>query len=669
MGYPRADKDGIANAEDEATDRASPAARTDKSLRATQTSMLNGREPQDVSERLGDFTTTWNVIPMTLLATGIGIFSAFVALALLRLIGIFTNLFFFQRWGTALVPPAANHLGWLEVFVPMMGGLIIGIMARYGSERIRGHGIPEAIEAILLKGGQVEPKVAFLKPISSAISIGSGGPFGAEGPIIMTGGAFGSMIAQFFHLTSVERRTLLVAGAAGGMSATFASPLAAVLLSVELLLFEWKPRSLIPVALASAAAAATRRYIIGMGPLFPTPPHAAFLGPEGLLGCILVGILAGALSALLTLAVYAAEDAFLKLPIHWMWWPIIGGLVIGLGGLIFPQALGVGYDTIGALLEGHVLLGTIAGILLVKSVIWAVSLGSGTSGGVLAPLLMMGGALGGLLSSFLPNEGLGFWPLIAMGAILGGTMRSPFTGVVFAVELTHDMNAILPLLLASVVAHAFTVLTLRRSILTEKVARRGYHLSREYAVDPLEILFVREVMRANVAAIPADTPVAELAKSLHDGQSQRPPQRAKGGPAGDPGRRQRLYPVVDRDRKLVGVLPRHELQRLVQYGNGQGLRDVVRHDAKVAYPDEPLRVVVYRMAETGFTRFPVVERDGSNTLVGMVSLDDLLKARTQALEAERRRERVLPLHLMFAFGRGRRARTGVSAPHNPTSPP
>jgi chloride channel protein, CIC family len=601
---------------------------------------LVGRDKAaDGPEQLGDFTTTRDVIPITLLAIGIGIFSAFVALALLRLIGLFTNLFFFQRWSTSLVSPAGNHLGWLEVLVPMIGGLIVGIMARYGSERIRGHGIPEAIEAILLKGGQVEPRVAVLKPLSSAISIGSGGPFGAEGPIIMTGGAFGSMIAQFFHLTSAERRTLLVAGAAAGMSATFASPLAAVLLSVELLLFEWKPRSLIPVALASAAAAATRRYIIGMGPLFPTPPHAAFIGPHGLLGCVVVGFLAGALSALLTLAVYTAEDMFLKLPIHWMWWPILGGFVVGVGGLVFPQALGVGYDTIGSLLQGNVLLTTIAGILLVKSIIWAVSLGSGTSGGVLAPLLMMGGALGGLLSSFLPNEGMGFWPLIAMGAILGGTMRSPFTGVVFAVELTHDVNVILPLLLASVVAHAFTVLTLKRSILTEKVARRGYHLSREYAVDPLEILFVREVMRSNVAAIPADAPVSELAGALQDGQHLR---------------RQRLYPVVDRDRNLVGAITRHQLQELVQQGDRHRLSEVIRKDPKVAYADEPLRVVVYRMAETGLTRFPVVERDGSRRLVGMVSLDDLLQARTRTLEAERRRERILPLRLMFPSRWGKR---------------
>jgi CIC family chloride channel protein len=602
----------------------------------TITGARNRRKRPDLSQRLGDFTTTWSVVPIAALATGIGVLSAFVALALLRLIGIFTNLFFFQRWGTALVSPAANKLGWWEILVPMVGGLLVGIMARYGSERIRGHGIPEAIEAILLKGGRIEPRVAILKPLSSAISIGSGGPFGAEGPIIMTGGAFGSLVAQLFHLTSAERRTLLVAGAAGGMSATFASPLAAVLLAVELLLFEWKPRSLIPVALASVAAAATRRYIIGMGPLFPTLPHPAFIGPEGLLGCILVGILAGALSALLTLAVYAAEDAFLKLPFHWMWWPVIGGLFIGLGGLIFPQALGVGYDTIGALLQGKVVLGAIAGILLVKSIIWAVSLGSGTSGGVLAPLLMMGGALGGLLSGFLPNEGAGFWALVSMGAILGGTMRSPLTGVVFVVELTHDVNVILPLLLASVVAHGFTVLTLRRSILTEKVSRRGYHLSREYSVDPLEILFVREVMRSNIVAIAAKTPVAELARSLHDGHSPR---------------RQRLYPVVDQDKNLIGVVPRQELQHLIKHGNGHGLAELIRRDPKVAYPDEPLRVVVYRMAETGLTRFPVVERDGTHKLVGMVSLDDLLKARANTLDAERRRERVLPLRLMFPLGR------------------
>src|SRR5689334_18971630 len=302
-------------------------------------------------DHLGDFTTSPRVIPISLLAVVIGLVAAVVAAALLKLIGLCTNLFFFQRVDTALVSPAGHHLGPFVVLVPIAGALIIGMMARYGSERIRGHGIPEAIEAILMNASRVEPKVALLKPLSSAISIGSGGPFGAEGPIIMTGGAFGSLVAQFFHLTSAERKTLLVAGAAAGMSATFAAPVAAVILAVELLLFEWKPRSFIPVALASAAAAAARRPLLGLGPIFPVPPHPVFIGAYGLMGCVVVGLLAGVLSALLTAAVYASEDAFQRLPIHWMWWPPIGGLVIGIGGYFFPQALGVGYDVIARLLQ------------------------------------------------------------------------------------------------------------------------------------------------------------------------------------------------------------------------------------------------------------------------------------------------------------------------------
>jgi H+/Cl- antiporter ClcA len=583
---------------------------------------------------LGDFTMTPRVALIACLAVGIGFVSAFVALALLRLIGLFTNMFFFQRWNSSLVSPAANRLGLWEVLVPVAGALIVGLMARYGSERIRGHGIPEAIEAILIGGSKVEPKVAILKPLSSAISIGTGGPFGAEGPIIMTGGAFGSMIAQLFKLSSAERKTLLVAGAAGGMSATFASPVAAALLAVELLLFEWKPRSLVPVALASVTAAATRRYILGLGPLFPTPPHAVFIGIPGLLGCVVAGVLAGALSVLLTAAVYASEDAFGLLPIHWMWWPPLGGLVIGLGGLVFPQALGVGYDTIGALLQGEVPRNVILGILLVKSVIWAVSLGSGTSGGVLAPLLMIGGALGGIEAMFLPHEGAGFWPLVGMGAILGGTMRSPFTGVIFVLELTHDVNMLLPLLLAVTIAHGFTVLALRRSILTEKVARRGYHLSREYAVDPLEVLFVHEVMRTNIVALPAETTREELAHSLHT-------EHARRG--------QLLYPVVDERKNLVGVITRTDLQQVLHDGvePSRRLSELAYHDAVVAYAGETLRAVADRMAETGRTRFPVVERQGARRLVGMVSLYDLLRARTRSLEEERRRERVLRIHLPF----------------------
>jgi CIC family chloride channel protein len=588
-------------------------------------------------EELGDFSTTLRVLPISALAVVIGVICAFVALALLRLIGLFTNVFYFGRWSAALVSPAGNHLGWYSVLVPIGGAFLIGIMARYGSERIRGHGIPEAIEAILISGSRVEPKVALLKPLSSAISIGSGGPFGAEGPIIMTGGAFGSMIAQLFHLTSAERKTLLVAGAAGGMSATFASPVAAVLLAVELLLFEWKPRSLVPVALASAVAAVVRRYLLGFGPLFPVPAHPLHIGPVSLLGCALVGLLAGILSALLTVSVYAAEDAFQKLPIHWMWWPMIGGLAIGLGGMIFPQALGVGYDTIGALLQGTVTTKVILGVLLVKWFIWAVSLGSGTSGGVLAPLLMMGGALGGIEAMFLPNEGAGFWPLISMGAILGGTMRSPFTSIVFAFELTHDANVFLPLLVGSVIAHAFTVLTLKRSILTEKVARRGYHLSREYAVDPLEILFVREVMRSKVVVLPAASTLQEFEQALRTDHRQS----------------QRLLPVVDKDGLLVGVLTRGDIyKRVKQQGETvlqRPLAELVRKEFIETFPDEPLRAVVYVMAEKGITRMPVVERN-TRKFLGLVALDDLLKARARHLEEERRREQVLSLRFFLPGG-------------------
>ncbi|HEX6511170.1 MAG TPA: chloride channel protein [Chloroflexota bacterium] len=579
------------------------------------------------------------MLAITLLAIPIGVLASVVALALLRLIGFFTNIFFFRRVAFDLITPAGNHLGWLELFVPVVGGVVIGLMARYGSERIRGHGIPEAIEAILINGSKVEPRVAVLKPLSSAISIGSGGPFGAEGPIIMTGGAFGSLVAQFLRLTSAERKTLLVAGAAAGMSATFAAPVAAVLLAVELLLFEWKPRSAIPVALASATAAVVRRYIIGLGPLFPVPPHPEFIGALGVLGCVLVGITAGGLAALLTVSVYAAEDGFRKLPIHWMWWPALGGLVIGAGGLVFPQALGVGYDIIGDMLKGGLALNVLVGVLIVKSIIWSVSLGSGTSGGVLAPLLMMGGALGGLEATFLPNEGLGFWPLVGMGAILGGTMRSPFTGVIFALELTHDVTILLPLLVGAFVAHGFTVLVLKRSILTEKVARRGYHLSREYATDPLEILFVREVMRTNVTVLPAHVGLSELAGSLSE----------DGGAT----RGQRLYPVLDEDgASLVGVLTRADVRRLLAgRGDGQQLADVVKEDVVVAYPDEPLRVVMYRMAETGLTRFPVVEHGAERKLLGMIALADMLKATQRHLEEEQRQERVLRLHLLRPFGR------------------
>ncbi len=597
---------------------------------------------------LRDFSTTWRVLPISGLALIIGVVAAYVAVALLRLIGFFTNLFFFQKISTDFNSPAGavwplreislhgHHLGWLALFVPVIGGILVGLMARFGSDKIRGHGIPEAIEAILLRGAKVEPRVAVLKPVSAAIAIGSGGPFGAEGPIIMTGGAFGSLIAQFFHLTSAERKTLLVAGAAAGMSATFAAPFAAVLLAVELLLFEWKPRSFIPVVLASVAAEAARIHLLGWGPIFPVPAHEVTFSPLVMFGCLLSGLLAGALAGLLSNFVYGVEDAFAHLKkVHWMWWPAIGGLVVGIGGLIYPRALGVGYDVIGDLLKGNITLKLILGVLLVKSVIWAISLGSGTSGGVLAPLLMMGGSLGALLALFLPNQGLGFWPLICMGAILSGALGAPLTGVIFAFELTSDYHSIFPLLIACMAAHAFTALTLPRSILTEKLSRRGHHLTREYVVDPMEVLAVEDVMRTSISAFPADSTLGEIQQAVDHTQTDRG---------------QRIYPVINLDRQLVGVITRNDLTRILANVdpaevNHLRLADLLAKPPIVAYPEEPLRVVVNRMASTQVTRFPVVKHGPDPELLGMVAIEDLLRARELSLEEEHHRERVLRLRI------------------------
>ncbi len=587
----------------------------------------------EIRAELRDFSTTPRVIYLSLIAIVIGVLSAFVALVLLRLIGLFTNLFFFLRWGTQLVPIDHTAIGPWIVIVPALGGLAVGLIARFGSQKLMGDGIPEAIEAILIGGSRVQPRIAALKPLVSAITIGSGGPFGAEGPIIMSGGAFGSLVAQFLHLSNAERKTLLIAGAAGGVAAIFATPVAGVLLAIEVMLFEWKPRSLIPVALAAATAMWMRHYLIGAGPLFPTPLHTTPLNVEAMLGTLFVGLTAGALAAFLTLALYAAEDAFHKLPIHWMWWPAIGGLAVGIGGLIYPRALGVGYDVIGDELAGHATVELIVGILLVKTVIWVAALSSGGSGGVFAPVMMIGGALGAAEAGFLPHMGAGFWPLVCMGATLGGVMRAPLTGIVLSVELTHDINMAMPLILATGVSYGVTVLSLRRSILTEKVARHGYHLSAEYAVDPLEVLLVREVMRRTIVTIAAGTPLKDLTRFFVTDRNRR---------------RQGLYPVVDADGRLRGVVTRSdilELQLNPQLANRQ-LADLVKRNPVVAYPDEPLRAAVYRMAETGFTRLPVVDREDPRRLVGLVALSDVLAARRRNIEEERRRERVLRIRTL-----------------------
>ena len=418
------------------------------------------------------------------------------------------------------------------------------------------------MERILVNGSRVQPRLAILKPISSAISIGSGGPFGAEGPIILTGGAVGSIVGQLFHLTAAQRRSLLVAGAAAGMSAVFGTPVAATLFGVELLAFEFRPRSMVLIGLAAATADGLRMVMASAGlvasqPIFPVPAHAQ-LGGVVLLGAAAVGVATGFAAWLMTQAVYRSEDLFKKLTghLHWMWWPMIGGLIIGLGGLVDPRALGVGYDTIHAELLGQLGVGALLLLFAVKLAIWSGGLGSGTSGGILAPILMMGAALGGMMGHVLPGTTPGVWALIGLAGALAGVTRSPFTAIVFAFELTHDQNSLLALLVVATIAQLVSVLILKRSILTEKVARRGFHVMREYAVDPLEATFVREVMDTDIYTVEPSRTLGDLYASLTEGSAER---------------RQRLYPVLDGNGLLMGILPwsmilaeRHDPSRMVK---------------------------------------------------------------------------------------------------------
>lgn len=576
--------------------------------------------------QLADFTTDKRVLVLSGMAIVIGALGSLVAYALIWLINLFTNLAYYQRLSAQEASPAGNHMGIWAVFVPVIGGLIIGLMARYGSEKIRGHGIPEALEAILIGRSRMEPKVAVLKPVSSAISIGTGGPFGAEGPIIMTGGAIGSLFAQFFHLTSAERKTLLVAGAAAGMAAIFAAPVAAVLLAVELLLFEWKPRSFIPVALAAAVAGAMRVAFLGAGPIFGISPHEALGGWALLIAC-LVGVAAGLASGVLTTLVYFFEDLFERLPIHWMWWPIFGGLAIGIGGLIDPRVLGVGYQLIHQLLRGEMIGMAVLGLLVVKALVWSIALGSGTSGGVLAPLLIMGGALGAFLSQWIPYGDAGLWALIGMAAIMGGTMRSPLTSMVFVLELTHDLNVLPGLLLACILADAVTVLLLRRSILTEKVARRGHHILREYSVDPFALTRVSEVMDKEPVTISAVTTVAEFSARI-----------ARGDPL--VARRQGT-PIVDGKGALLGILTRSDIVRALEADPNGSLTVLEAGSGTliVAFPDESLKVAVARMLRHDIGRLPVVSRDDQRQLLGYLGRTGLLEARFRNIREEEQRER------------------------------
>ncbi|MGX7705789.1 chloride channel protein [Methylobacterium sp. Gmos1] len=578
---------------------------------------------------LADFRADRRLLVLVAMALVIGLAGTVAAYGLLALIGLVTNLAWFGRFdaGPASLAGATPSL-WM-VALPPLGGLVIGLMARFGSDKIRGHGIPEAIEAILIGGSRMSPKVAVLKPVSSAISIGTGGPFGAEGPIIMTGGALGSLFAQFFHLSAAERKTLLVAGAAAGMTAIFGTPVAAVLLAVELLLFEWRPRSFIPVAAAAVTATMLRPSLFGAGPLFPVAADPVLPG-WGLLACAGLGIAAGLLSGLLTRLLYACEDAFERLPIHWMWWPALGGLAVGLGGLVEPRALGVGYDVIADLLGGHPALKAVLLILCVKAMIWIVALSSGTSGGVLAPLLILGGAMGWLIGTVLPGSP-GFWALLGMAAMLGGTMRAPLTGALFAVELTGDVHALPALLAASAAAYAVTVLLLKRSILTEKIARRGQHVTREYGIDPHEFTRVAEVMVRAVDTLPGALPVPEAVAVLEAG-------------------RHRIYPVLDEAGRPVGLVSRSDaLLWKTEGGHAAERLDERVSDAGLAlvHPDDVTAHAIDLMLATGQGRLPVTD-PASGRLVGLLTRKDLLQVQASVSRAEGERQAY--------FSRGARVR-------------
>jgi len=551
----------------------------------------------------------------------VGSGGAFAAWGLLKLIAIVTDLAWYGRLSAAPLRIADAATGPMVIVIPMAGSLIIGLMARFGSDKIRGHGIPEAIEAILFGQSRLSPKVAVLKPLSSAISIGSGGPFGAEGPIIMTGGAIGSLFAQCFRLSGAERKTLLVAGAAAGMTAIFGTPVAAVLLAVEVLLFEWKPRSFVPVVAGALASLAWRPLLIGTGALFPFTGHLAG-GWSMLPLAALIGIATGLEAALLSTSLYRIEDAFHRLPIHWMWWPALGAIVVGIGGLVEPRVLGAGYDSIQALLDGSIAARLIVLLLVVKAIVWLVALGSGTSGGILAPLLILGGAFGCLAGHWLPGDP-GFWALVGMAGIMSAAMRAPLTGAVFAVELAGRLDALPATMAAAGMGYAVAVLLLRRSILTEKISRRGRHIMQEYDVDPLAIAQAGQLMVRDPATLP-DTMTAEDALAFFE-----------------KGAVHRVYPVVDAAGRAVALVTRADALRWQARAlPGGAMLGELLSDRSLpqVHPDQPATMVAELMIAEGIGRVPVADPK-TGVLVGIISRRDLLSARAARRREERDRGR------------------------------
>ncbi|MGE5443705.1 MAG: chloride channel protein [Ignavibacteriales bacterium] len=561
------------------------------------------------------------VVQITLVALLIGLVAGLIAQGLVRLIGFITNLSFYGRLTTDFVSPADNHLGIFVIIVPVIGGIIVGLMARYGSKGIRGHGIPEAMEQVLINQSRIPPRLTFLKPVSAAIAIGTGGPFGAEGPIIATGGAFGSLIGQILKTTADERKTLLSAGAAAGMSATFGSPVSAVLLAVELLLFEFRPRSLIPVALASAAAAAVRMVFLGAAPIFAMPNLAQ---PSGLAlaSYVVLGAVVGIASVYVTRTVYAVEDAFDRLPIHWMWWPALGAIAVGVIGYWVPHTLGVGYDNIVRILSGTFTGRALIILFVFKFISWAISLGSGTSGGTLAPLFTIGGGLGAALGEavvlLFPNIGLDIRiaALVGMAAMFAGASRALLASVVFAFETTLQPLGLLPLLGGCTAAYLVSSLLMKHTIMTEKIARRGVYVPIEYSADSLSQALVRYNATYQVVSLKADSTVDEVRSWISSGA---------------PGSSHQGFPVLDDQGNLIGVVTKRDLFDS-DGSNTKLVGELIKRPPAVVYEDNTLREAADLMVEEGVGRLPVVARPNPRRVVAMISRSDILSAHRRRIE-------------------------------------
>ncbi len=588
------------------------------------------------------------IVFISALAIVVAFGAGFVAVILMRLIGLITNLSFYGRFSTAFSSPADNHLGLWVVLVPVVGGVIVGIMARYGSAAIRGHGIPEAMEQVLYNESRVPPRVTILKPVSAAFAIGTGGPFGAEGPIIATGGALGSLVGQLLRTTADERKVLLAAGAAAGMAATFGSPVSAVLLAIELLLFEYRARSLVPVALAASTATAVRIAFMGSGPIFPMP-NMAQPGGAALATYIVLGAIVGLASVYVTRAVYAIEDGFDKLPIHWMWWPALGGLAVGVIGYFFPHTMGVGYDNIESIVAGNFVGVALLGLVIAKFVSWAIALGSGTSGGTLAPLFTIGGGLGSLLGAAViaiaPALGVDVRvaALVGMAAIFAGASRAMLASVVFAFETTRQPLGLLPLLGGCSAAYLVSLLMMRSTIMTEKLARRGTDVESDYAVDYLSQILVKDVASPDVVALDADNAIEEV----RDWMASREEETRHQG-----------FPVVDKEGNLLGVVGRGDLLDL-ELPIDATVRDVIKRPPVVIFTDNTVRQAADHMVRQGVGRLPVVTRSDPNHVVGIVTRSDLLAAHATRLDSENRASRTIRLELRALPWRFRQSKVNL----------